>query len=409
VVRRPEQRNLFTHWELPQAARSKLHEHRQIRDALAWRIRGRHCLSQCPNTPLPIADRLYRGLRWTTERGLPGLLLGLLVCTPVVRAQIDTSNRQAVDISGTVFTQQANLPMGSVIVNIRSTTGETLISVLTDESGYFQVPELNPGKYEIVLQEAGYEPAQKTLQLSGPSPPLQLFLKESHPSPASPKDYSISVRELRIPWKARNAFQKGLERLTKNDAANSRAEFVRATTAFPDYYEAYYHMGVANLRLGRDEEAAAAFQKAIDLSGGRYPWAQFALGLLLCRRGEYVEAEAVIRKGLDLDESSPTGRLFLSVALFRMNRRAEAEKAAREALLRNPRFAWPYLVLADIHALRGEHAMQLHDLDAFLKLEPNGTASKSVREVCDAVRRVWFQNERWATNLPSLGPFRERD
>lgn len=326
-----------------------------------------------------------------------------------MRRLSDGSNRQAVDISGTVFTEQGNLPMGSVIVNIGSLTGETVISVLTDGRGYFQVPGLNPGKYEIVLQEAGYEPAQKTLQLSGPSPALQLFLKESNRSAASPKDYSISVRELRIPWKARNAFQKGFERLTKNDAAHSRAEFVRATTEYPGYYGAYYHMGVANLRLGSDEEAAADFQKAVDLSGGRYAWAQFALGLLHCRRGEYVEAEAVIRKGLDSDESSPTGRLFLSVALFRLNRLGEAEKAAREALLRKPRFAWPYLVLADIHALQGEHAMQLHDLDAFLKLEPNGTASMSVREVCDAVRRVWFQNERWTTNLPSLGRLRERD
>lgn len=184
---------------------------------------------------------------------------------------------------------------------------------------------------------------------------------------------------------------------------------MRATNAFPDYYEAYYHMGVANLRLGRDEEAAPAFQKAIDLSGGRYTWAQFALGLLICRQGDYAEAEAVIRKGVELDESSPTGHLFLSVVLLRQNRLGEAEKAAREALWRKPRYVWRYLVLADVHALQGEHAMQLHDQDAFLKLEPNCTASKSVREVRDAVRHVWFQNERSTTNLPFRERFRERD
>lgn len=208
MLRRPEPRNVFTYWEPPQAVRSNLHAHLRIRDALARQIPRRQSLSQRPNTPLPVAGRFYRALRWTTPRGLPGPLLGLLVCTPVVRAQIDASDRQAVEISGTVFAQQENLPMGSVIVNIRSITGETVTSVLTDGSGYFQVPGLNPGKYEIVLQEAGYEPAQKTLQLSGPSPPLQLFLKKSNPSPAPPRDYSISVRELRIPWKARNARSK---------------------------------------------------------------------------------------------------------------------------------------------------------------------------------------------------------
>jgi tetratricopeptide (TPR) repeat protein len=201
------------------------------------------------------------------------------------------------------------------------------------------------------------------------------------------------VRELRIPGKARNAFEKGLERLAKNDPVGSRTQFVRATAVFPDYYEAHYHMGVADLRLGREEDAAQAFQKAIDLSGGHYAWAQFALGLLLCRRGEYAEAETVIRKGLDVDGSPATGHLFLSVALFRLNRLEEAERSAREALLRRPGFALAYLVLADVHGRRGEYARQLQDLDAYLKFEPDGPASKRVREVREVVRRIVFRTK----------------
>src|SRR5437762_8162415 len=131
-------------------------------------------------------------------------------------------------------------------------------------------------------------------------------------------------------------------------------QFVQATKAFPDYYAAYYHMGVADLRLGHEEEAAQAFQKAIDLSRGQYAWAQFALGLMLCRRGEYAEAETVIRQGLDLDGSPAHGHLVLSVALSRLNRPEDAEKSAREALLRKPGFARAYLVLADVHGRRGD-------------------------------------------------------
>src|SRR5207245_7181666 len=121
----------------------------------------------------------------------------------------------------------------------------------------------------------------------------------------------------------------GLGRLAKNDPDGSRTQFVQATKAFPDYYEAYYHMGVADLRLGHEEEAAQAFQKAMDLSGGHYAWAQFAPGLLLCRRGDYAEEETVIRKGLDVDGSSARGHLFLSVALFRLNRLDESEQRDR--------------------------------------------------------------------------------
>ncbi len=74
--------------------------------------------------------------------------------------------------------------------------------------------------------------------------------------------------------KARNAFENGLQRLAKHDAVGSLTQFERATTGFPDYYEPYYHIGVADLRLGREEEAAQAFQTAIILSGGRYEGVQ---------------------------------------------------------------------------------------------------------------------------------------
>ena len=391
MVRPLEHWKLLWQRKLRHAERNKLHEHPQITGAVARQILRGHSLCQKRhNAPLAITERLYRALRWTKQGSLPWLLLGLLVCTPIVRAQIAGFDSQAGEIFGTVFLEGHNRPTGGVIVNIRSLTERPFVSVLTDWSVRFQVQGLNSGVYEIVVEEAGYEPIRETVQLlRGPSPPLELYLKAAgNFSPVRRTDYAVSVRELRIPVKAHNAFEKGLERLAKNDPVGSKTQFVRATTAFPDYYEAYYHMGVADLRLGREQDAAQAFQKAIDLSGGRYAWAQFALGLLLCRRGEYAEAETVIRKGLDADGSTATGHLFLSVALFRLNRLEEAEKSAREALLRKPGFALAYLVLADVHGRRGEYARQLQNLDAYLKLEPDGPASKRVREVREVVWRI---------------------
>jgi Tfp pilus assembly protein PilF len=394
VVRPLEHCNLLWQRKLRQAERNKLHERPQITGAVARQIlRGHPSCQQRHNAPFPIADRLYRVLRWTKQGGLPWLLFGLLVCAPIVRGQIAGFDRQPVEIFGTLFLEGANRPIGGAIVNIRSLSGGPFVSVLTDWSGRFQVRGLDPGVYEIVVEEPGYEPVRETLRLYGPSPPLELHLRESNPSPVRRTEYAVSVRELRIPVKARNAFEKGLERLAKNDADGSRTQFVRATATFPDYYEAYYHMGVADLRLGREEDAAQAFQKAIDLSGGRYAWAQFALGLLLCRRGEYAEAETVIRKGLDADGSAATGHLFLSAALFRLNRLEDAERSAREALLRKPGFALAYLVLADVHGRRGEYGRQLQNLDAYLKLEPDRPASKQVREVREVVWRIVFRTK----------------
>lgn len=318
MVRRLEHWSLFWQRRLPQAQRNKLREQPQIIAAATPQILSGHTSCQRRHkAPFPIADRLYRVLRGTKPGSLPWLLLSLLVCTPIVRAQISGSDNQAAEIFGTVFAAAGNRPIDGAIVNIRSHTVGPFVSVLTDWSGRFQVRGLDPGMYEITVEEPSYEPTRVTPQLlSGPSPPLKLYLKASNPSPVRRIDHAVSVRELRIPVKARNAFEKGLQRLAKNDVVGSQTQFERATTAFPDYYEAYYHMGVTDLRLGREEKAAQAFQKAIDLSGGHYAWAQFAQGLLLCRRGEYAQAETVIRQGLHQDGGSATGHLLLSGPFF---------------------------------------------------------------------------------------------
>jgi len=71
----------------------------------------------------------------------------------------------------------------------------------------------------------------------------------------------------------------------------------KASEAFPDYYEAYYHVGVVETRLGHKNEARRAFQRAIDLSGGRYAWAEFGFGYLLYLEEKPEEAVTIIAGG----------------------------------------------------------------------------------------------------------------
>ena len=339
------------------------------------------------NTPLPIPGRIGRILRWTKEGASRGLLLGVLMCAPIARAQLASFDPQPAGILGTVLAEGRNIPISGVLVSVRSLAGGSFAGVLTDSSGHFEMRGLTPGNYEIVLQEPGYEPTRTSLQLRGPMQPVELYLRASNRLPRKNANYRVSVRELKIPSRARAAFYNGLERLEKFDAAGGRRQFARAITEFPEYYEAYYHLGVAELRLGNDKKAAEAFQKAIDLSGGRYPWAQFSVGFVLCRLGNYGEAKSVIDRGLEADGNSAVGRVMLSIVFFGLNRLEEAEQSAREALQRNPGLASAYLALADVHGRRKEYTLQLHDLDAYLKLAPDGPDRRLVRQSRDVIQR----------------------
>jgi tetratricopeptide (TPR) repeat protein len=95
------------------------------------------------------------------------------------------------------------------------------------------------------------------------------FRSES-PSLDRKSDATVSVRDLSIPPKAFAAYQHGLQKLHKGDNTHSIRDFNKAIEKFPQFYEAYYHLGVAQKRLGQNDKALSSFQTAINLSGGKY-------------------------------------------------------------------------------------------------------------------------------------------
>jgi tetratricopeptide (TPR) repeat protein len=177
----------------------------------------------------------------------------------------------------------------------------------------------------------------------------------------------VSVRELQIPAKARDEFDRGLRRLAKRDPAGSLRHFDTAIRVFPEYYEVYYHEGIVALQLHNNEEALRCFQKSIDLSGGKYARAEFGYGLALLREGNPEEAETVVRHGLESDPNNVDGHVVLGFVLLKLDRPEEAEKKGREALgLNSVNAAKGYLVLSDVDAATGNYDQQVHDLDAYL-------------------------------------------
>ena len=316
----------------------------------------------------------------------------LLAWIPSVQAQNPAMEKADGAISGTVFSQGDNRPVGHVAISLKSHAAGIFRSILADIEGHFEVRGLPPGAYEVAVDEDGYEPVRTNVQLDGPVVKVALYLKATIPAPISRKKYTVSVRELRIPDKARDEYRKGLDRLAKNDVAGSLGHFTKAAALSPEYYEAIYHEGMVEMKLGRKEEAGQAFQKAIDLSGGQYAWARFGYGYLLYLDGNAREAESVVRKGLEVDQNSPDGHVILAMVLLRLDRPDEAEKSAREALLRNPDSAEAYLVLSDVYGRRRNFHEQLQDLDTYLKLAPAGPASQRVHEAREVTMRLLAQS-----------------
>ena len=318
------------------------------------------------------------------------LLLNIAISlwAPRTNAQTQSADAMSGAIRGMVYLKADHQPATQVAVKVKSHEAGIFRSVLTDYAGQFELKDLPPSIYEIDVEEPGYEPAQTSAKLEGSSAEVQLYLDASNPTQSDRSKYTVSKRELSIPEKARGEYQKGLLSLAKQDMAASLNHFIKAVKAFPQYYEAFYHVGLVETTMGKLDEAGKAFQASTDLSGGRYAWAQFGSGYLLYVQGKTEEAVGIISHALEVDGGSPDGFFLLGLAQLRLNRLEEAEKSAREALLRNPNFARAYILLSDSYGRQHNYLAQLQGLEAYLKLEPNGPESEPARRARDAVMRL---------------------
>ena len=210
----------------------------------------------------------------------------------------------------------------------------------------------------------------------------------------------LSVREMSIRPKARDALQKGVRHLAKNDPLGSLAEFQRAIAEFPSYYEAYYLVGIADLKLRRQADAEQAFRKSIELSLGRFAQAQFGLSAILCDQGKFAEAEPIIRQGLELDDAHWIGHYYLARALFGLNRLDEAERSANEIVVRKADLPEAYLLLADIHNHQKNYSALLNDVGCYLKLDPNSPTSAEARVVQEEAQRALSGSNSAAASTP---------
>src|SRR5262249_26299687 len=199
---------------------------------------------------------------------------------------------------------------------------------------------------------------------------------------------SVSVRELKIPDKARDEYDKGIASNAKNQFAESLEHLQKATELFPKYYEAETQLGVAKMGMRNYDEVIEYFQKAIDSSYGRYALAAFGMGYTRYLQGKLTEAESVLRRGLEIDPDSVNGYFCLGMTLFRLNKLDEAEKCGREALRRKADFAPAYIILANVYGQRRHFHEQLDALETYLKLSPEGPSSQKVREARQITRAI---------------------
>jgi tetratricopeptide (TPR) repeat protein len=292
-------------------------------------------------------------------------------------------------------------PIADANVQVRGSRG----GVATDTSsgaGECYFSSLPGDQYQIFVTAQGYESASGSVDLLNDSVIVLRLRKQL--SPDSPVGSMVSVRILKLPEKAREAYEHGWKELyAKHNPAKS-VPYFRATLAEAhDCYEAHHQIGVALEEMGHAQEAESEYREAIRMSDGQFGPSQFSLAALLSGRKEFVPAEAAARKGLESSPQSGLGHYELARALLGQGKWDAAEEEANTTLGVARKLPKAYLILAAIHDQRHEPGKVFHDLTEYLKLVPTGPTSDRMRQRLEEVRQEMEKKDA-AARTPATSP-----
>jgi tetratricopeptide (TPR) repeat protein len=319
---------------------------------------------------------------------LPLLLLLLIVSYPLsIFAQAGGMSGNKVSLTGTIYTNKGDHPIMHAYVRLCDGGGNLLEEVITGDSGDFAFRGISRGNYILQVSAVGFESSSTSVDLNFNSDRgMPIYLKQTAVDAGeSVAAASVSAHEMSIPKAARDLLASGKKKFhVDKNAEGGLEDFRSAVAAAPGYYEAYYQIALADLTLGKKPEAEASLRKSIEISRDKYGEAEVGLGTMMLERGETVQGEKTVRRGIELNPNYWLGHYELGRALLAENKLSEALKSADQAKSLAPSAPIVYRLLSNIHLQQKDYPALLTDLDAYLKLDPDspaGVRAKQLREL----------------------------
>jgi tetratricopeptide (TPR) repeat protein len=309
-------------------------------------------------------------------------------------------------ITGNVYQSDTSHPAINVLVHLRAVEGSDLADASTNDSGAFMLYNLRPAIYTLEVQVQGFQPSETQVDLTfASSRSLQIILAPTAGKAADKTATTVSSHELSIPAKAREMYQSGKIKLyEQNDPTGALEEFNSALALTPTYYDAEYQIAMAYLAQGKRDEAAASFQKSVDMSEQKYGPGFVGLGTLAIDKRDDAAGEKLVRQGVTLSPDFWLGHYELGRVLFNEGKTDDAGKAAEQAKSLAPNEPITYRLLTNIHIKQKDYRAAVADIDQYVKLDPDSAAGRRAKEIRDQLALKVDQQTPPATTQPASAP-----
>jgi len=306
-----------------------------------------------------------------------------LMLAPLAAAQLMHS---VGSVSGTVRSYD-NKPVKDAHVDVRnSVTGQVTASGYTTPNGNFEFTAIPNGSYEVVVSD-GLAQASERVQVSGMEAIADIRLPAVEAADTTAGTSStVSVAQMKVPDKARDAFKKAEKALAKHDIEEANKQCARALELYPKFAQALTFRGLLKLDEGHADQALADLEQAVEIDSG-YAIGNIVLGAAYNNLDRFDDAIRILDRGVALTPNSWQGYFELGRAyLGKSDYKAAQRHLDKAATLAPHDYAPLHLVRANLQLAVKNYPEAMSELEAYLQADPQGVESAHARKVLDQVK-----------------------
>jgi Tfp pilus assembly protein PilF len=291
--------------------------------------------------------------------------------------------------------------VNNAMVELYQGNGGMVAQAVTRNEGDFTFAQIPAAEYEVHITASGFEPVTQSVKFMqtsratfGEVVSVEITLKLKAAPSAPPAGVRFAQE---VPKAARAAFDKAMEKLRENKYDETLNLLREAVTIFSDYFDANFMLARELLRIGQDQEALEALERARHVNE-REGAVYHLFGLVMLKQKKFVVAEMAFREAIKFNPNHPIFHLYRGKALIELaiynkdeKRQAEdldnAEKALTQAWeLSEKKLNEVYLQRARIWVRRNDKEAAIKEFESFLKAEPNAPNAAAIRQAIDSLR-----------------------
>jgi tetratricopeptide (TPR) repeat protein len=289
-----------------------------------------------------------------------------------------------------VISGRVRLPDGRPAVGVRVTVNNTDIgssSQSTDQDGAFSFSGMPEGNYTMIVRADGYQTENESFTIERFSAPgqgtqFQFVLRQ----PGQSKGSDPLLKD--VPKDAVSRYEKGLEKVSKDDAKGALVDFDAAIAAYPNFAAAYYEKGAAQMKLNDWDGALESFVKAIQIKPD-YVEAKYGYGYAEFQKKNYEVASAAFNDVLQTKKDMAEAHLYLGISLFYLKNVDKAETELKSAVSSpgGDKQALAHLYLGQIYSQKKQNADAIKELEKYLEILPKAPNADRIKQAIEQLKK----------------------